>query len=62
MQTIILDQAKVAKKGAGYIERAGPVSGTICLVGQPRKMVNFIREISDYMEPSHPAFTIMPSQ
>ena len=33
------------------MDQVGPVSGKACLVRQPGKMVNFIREkISDYME------------
>ena len=41
------------------MEPAGPASRTARLVTQSRKMANFIREISNYMEPSQPAFTIL---
>ena len=40
------------------MEPAAPVSRAARLVRQPEKMVNFIHEISDYMETSQPAFTI----
>ena len=44
------------------MERAGQVSGSVLLVGQPNKMINFIREkFPGHMEPSEHAFTI-PSQ
>ena len=41
------------------MEPAGPASRTARLVTQSRKMANFIREISNYMEPSQPVFTIL---
>ena len=44
------------------MKRAGQVSGTARLVGQPKKILNFIsKRISDHMEPSQPTFT-NPSQ
>ena len=63
MQNSILEHTKVAEKGADYVEQAGLVNGTGCLVGQPGKMVNFIRQkISDCMGLSQPTLTIPASQ
>ena len=54
MQNSILEQAKVAEKGADYMDWAAQVKR------QPRKMINFICEkISDRMEPNEPAFIIL---
>ena len=44
------------------MEQAALCKKTACLMGKPRKMINVIcKKISDWMEPSQPAFTI-PSQ
>ena len=53
MQDSILEQARMAEKRNNYIEPADRVSGSTSLVGQLRKMINFICEkISVHMERS----------
>ena len=42
------------------MEPPGPVSRVTCLKREPGQMVNFIHEkISEYIESSQPAFTIL---
>ena len=43
----------MTEQGIDYTKPASQLSETTRLVGQPRKMINFIRKkISDYMEPN----------
>ena len=55
MQNNILEQAKVAKKGFGYMERCVQVKRQPVWWDSLKKIINFIcKKIYDCMEPSEP--------